>query len=398
MPRKAAPLLAALVLCARADGAAACLDLGTPCGDLEYFTGAFAPHTEHIPLDGVLPIEFTGPAGPTVTPAQVDLQVTLDGMPVAGALEDIGVAGVLAWRPAEQFVPLAKYLVEGTLDNGPIPPEAEFCADAQVPFEFEFTVAAAAAPPLVQPAVGVDEELVDTVEQSLYNFVCCDGAFPFWQSSGCGGGHPDVEFQTGFCAPLTLLRRLHVALTITLTLPPDSPPMVTATLVVDGEPEPARLFLGPVLDLQAQASEPLCTKVVLRDLATGATVTTPEQCHGQTVADQLGMQALEPDAPALAEACKGAPYTCEVLQHDAAWDPERCTPWPAADETTTTPTTGADASTGTTSTTGTTGTTAPGQGGLVDHGCACNSGPPAPTGALLALCALAWRRRARRPA
>ena len=396
MLRKAAPLLAALVLVAGADDAAACLDLGSACEGLEYLTGAFGLHSEHIPVDGVLPIQFTGAYGSTVTPAQIDLQVTLDGMPVAGALEDIGVPWVLAWRPAAPLVPLAQYVVTGTIVNEMVPPGQSQCGEPQVPVEFEFTAGAAATPPLMQPAILAEEELVDTVEQSLDNFVCCDGAFPSWQSGGCGGGHQSVEYDAGFCAPLTSLRRLQVALTATLALPPDSPPMVTATLVVDGEPGSARLFLGPVLGLDAEATKPLCTEVVLRDIATGATLTTPKQCHGQAVADQLGMQALEPDAPELAAGCKGAPYTCEVLQFDTAWDPERCTPWPAADETSTaTPTTGADASTGTT---GTTGTSEPGQDGLVEHGCACNSGSPAPTGALLALCALAWRRRARRPA
>lgn len=56
-----------------------------------------------------------------------------------------------------------------------------------------------------------------------------------------------------------------------------------------------------------------------------------------------------------------------------------------------------DASTGATATSGATSETQPGLDGLVEHGCACDSGSPGPTGALLALWALGWRRRARRP-
>ncbi|MFY0531136.1 hypothetical protein [Nannocystis pusilla] len=75
-----------------------------------------------IPTDGVLLLQGVRHGS---TPEEdwldkVDLTVTRDGQPIAGAVETSGVRDVLLWRPAEPLE-AGEYKVEGSLDNPEVP-------------------------------------------------------------------------------------------------------------------------------------------------------------------------------------------------------------------------------------------------------------------------------------
>jgi len=151
------------------------------------------------------------------------------------------------------------------------------------------------------------------------------------------------------------------------------------------------------MTLRTARNAPLCTEIVLRDLATGDTMTTPQQCHGASVAGQLGPQVLTPTAPLLANNCEGPLYTCATDEWGQTWDRSRCMPWPAEGTTGDAPTTG-DGTTGVASESTSDTGSAPEQSGIVEHGCACASGPASAREGLLALIVLGLRRRRQRVA
>lgn len=403
-------LVLALVAGGAARDAAACLDLGDACGDVDTWNSALPMFDADIPTDGMLLVRFLGPSDVPPMVEFITLEVTLDGAPVAGALEEIGVDGLLGWRPAAPLAPTSQYVVAGTIHNVDFQPGLEFCGEEFVPFEFEFGTAAGPMPPLAAPevfaetAVGVAEKL------TLEDIVCCDGAYPYW-FGGCGGGG-SVDYNEGFCARLQYTGRLDVRVIGTLGDLGPTAPMLAAELVVDGVPEAGQLVVGAEFQLRASASQPVCTEVVLRNVVTAEVVSTPAQCHGQDLAGQLGPQTLTPDSPLLTTECAGQPYVCEIDEAGDSWDPDRCVPWPEGQASTGEPATGGPTSggsggTGGTSGTGGSGTTPGGTGGtgsisspiddgLVEHGCACDGARPDALAWLLALALPAVRRRSRR--
>jgi MYXO-CTERM domain-containing protein len=173
--------------------------------------------------------------------------------------------------------------------------------------------------------------------------------------------------------------------------------MLHVELRKDGVPDSAALAPSGSLVLTASATTPFCTELVVRNVVTGDTVTTPQQCHGQALAAQLGAQSLLPDSPALTDHCKGPAYRCAIDESLGQWDPERCDPWPAGEGTTGDATTGAVPTSTSDATTGASDSASagPGADGLVDHGCAC-AGAPASPGPLALLLALACAPRRRR--
>lgn len=113
-----------------------------------------------------------------------------------------------------------------------------------------------------------------------------------------------------------------------------------------------------------QLGRPFCVELEALDLASGAMTTSGRQCFGDEVADQLGLQMLDPP-----EDLGCALQICEPIA--GTWDLERCTPYgpPPSDP-----------------------------GGVVeqDSGCGCISGTGGDAGALagLGLLTLFRRRRA----
>lgn len=392
------PFVVGLSIVAVAGEAAACLDLGSFCDDAVGWSYIGLLDSEDVAIDGMLLFELLGINPPDPSPAALEMVVTLDGVPVAGAFEAVGIDTVIGWRPAQAFEPARQYLATGSLHNAQ--PD-DRCISEAVPFEFEFSTGSGPMPPLVMPTVAVMEKLVPIGEQSLKNFVCCDGGFAFVASSTCGGGSGQIAHDDGFCAPIESTGTL--AVTLDVKVPGDGDGdvdvMLAAGLVVDGVPEPQQVIFASET-LRATRSAAFCTEIVLRNLATGATVMTPKQCHGAGVEAQLGPQMLTPNSPVLAEHCKGAPYTCTTMQFEPAWDPMQCAPWPEGGTTGGGPTTSDTGST----TPGSTGTSSadssPAEDGLVRDGCACASGQTVEFGwsreALLGLLVLGLRRPRRR--
>lgn len=398
MSPRASTLSAVLVASLAARDAAACIDIGDPCAGVEAWStvepllvGA------GVPTDGMLLLGFSGSATGEPSPAQVELIVTLDGAPVPGALEDIGVSRVLGWRPSAPLVPGAVYVVEGTLTNPELLPGETDCGGDLLPLAFEFTAAAGPMPEPAADDVIAEEQLVVTGAEELDNFVCCDGAFPSRVFSGCGEeGTPQIVWDSGHCAHMQSTGNLRVDLSAVLA-PGDMTSMLHVEVRVDGVPDSAALATNGQVQLRASATKPFCTELAIRNVVTGDTLTTPQQCHGQALAAQLGPQTLTPDSPALAE-CQGPGYRCMTDESLDQWDPERCEPWPPGAGTTgAEPTTG-DTPTGTggSATTGD-ATTGPAGDGLVEHGCSCTDAPAAPAtlALLLALACLPRRRLTR---
>ena len=383
--------------------AAACLDIGDPCLDIDTWTNVEEVFTEPVPTDGVILLRVSGPSGAAPEADILEIEVTLDGVPLAGELVQSGIDGVLIWRPEQLFAASSTMVVSGKIHNVEFEPNLEFCGAEFVPFEFEVEVAAGPMPPLVFPEVMVSEALNDPpLLHDLEQMVCCDGAFPRLEFAGCGQTH--LVIDEGRCAPLEWNGSMHVEATGMAIVAPGTASMISAELRVDGEVL-SPTFSGPDgFVLRTQATEPFCSEVVLRNFASGEVIVGPLQCHGDALVTQLGPQTLVPESPALA-ACLGEPYVCETDEPGFEWDPDLCSAWPANEGSTGSPTTGApttgpdEPGGGTTGATSdaTSGATTAADDGLVEHGCACASGAGSWREAwALLLLAIVRRRRGRR--
>ncbi|MCY1056760.1 hypothetical protein [Nannocystis sp. SCPEA4] len=382
--------------------AAGCLDLGDPCGTFDTWTMVEEVFTAPIPIDGVIVMRVSGPSGAAPTADILEVEVTLDGMALTGAVEDSGIDGVLLWRPELPLTANSTLVVAGTIHNVEFVPNLEFCGEEFVPFEFEVEVAGEPMPPLELPAIMASEALEEPLLPSLVQLVCCDGAFPRVEFAGCGPS--ELVVDEGHCAPLDWVGAMQVEVRGTAIAAPGAASMIAAELRADGKMW-APSFSGPDgFVLRGRETEPFCGEVALRNLASGEEVVGPLQCHGDALVTQLGPQTLTPESPALA-ACVGQPYVCEMDELESEWDPDRCAAWPAMEGSTGEPTTGAPttgpvepgttgATTGATSD-ATSGATTAADDGLVEHGCACASGSASWRDAW-ALPVLAGLRRRRR--
>ncbi|WAS98883.1 MYXO-CTERM sorting domain-containing protein [Nannocystis punicea] len=375
------------------------------CSYVEAWSSLEVLHAS-IPTDGVLLLQGVrhGDLAEEDWLDKVDLTVTRDGQPIAGAVEAAGVRDVLLWRPAEPLEP-GDYKVVGSVDN-PDDLPYEYCGPDLLEFDLGFQVEAGSSAPLSSPEATITETLIVGASEDLEDFVCCDGAMPYSYSFDCGGSGTYVEWSEGFCAARRGFGSLQVQATVAVELPPSTAAMVVRELLVEGQP-----FRPGFYDsLTVQSSEPICVAVQLRNLATGETALSQETCHGADVVAQLGDHAIDP-APALAAECAEGAYTCALTEDGWQWDAAHCTPWPAEGETTGDPTGGpttggpdsdssdsasSDGSDGSDGSESSEGPASGGQDGLVDHGCACDSRAPSPLGALMLLGLGLLRPRRRR--
>jgi len=345
---------------------------GPPNGPCWYYDqwSALAPvNAAAIPIDGVLVLQGaqTGPSPDDDWLDAIDLSVTRDGQPVAGALETTEVDDVLVWRPAAPLVPGATYQVTGSLDNPDEDPEGQECGPDLLPLAFEFHADAGPAALLAPAMFAAEASVVLTPQIKLAALVCCDGAMPsIVQQDDCAYV---PEWSEGECASLLAIGRLAVTGKVGGVATPTLA-MTSRRLVVDGAPLPAIVAGDPGVVRDA----PACTRMIVRNLASGETVMSEETCHGQDLL--LGEQAVDPSQE-LAALCSGAPYVCELGNSGWSWDAQACSAWPdgvgTTGDTTGDTDTGGDATgdTGTggdtTGATGTGGDTTgdPGTGGTV---------------------------------
>ncbi|MDC0669775.1 hypothetical protein [Nannocystis radixulma] len=379
------------------------------CAYTDAWQGLEPINAQAIPSDGVLLLQGarTGNSSEDDWLDKVELTVTRDGQPIAGAVEASGVRDVLLWRPAAPLEP-GDYKVVGGLDNPEYDVVYEYCA-VDLELDFEFSVDAEPSAPLSPPQVGTQPTLSVRESDDLEDLVCCDGAMPYSYAFDCGGSGEYVAWGDGFCTGLRGFGTLRVQVSIGTDLPQSTSALVMREVLVDGSPQ-----RGELVDVQtAHLTKPACVAVRLTNLATGESVQSEESCHGDEpeIAAQLGDHAIDP-GPALMQQCSQGAYTCELLPDQGRWDPDNCAPWPGEEATTGDPTegptTGGPTSEGSAGSEGSEGggesegTDGPASGGadeLVEHGCACDSRTPSPFGALalLGLGLLRPRRRRRPP-
>lgn len=323
-----------------------------------------------IPTDGVLVLEGTryGEGDPL---ANLTIEVTKDGQPIAGAFETTPHRHALVWRPTEPWEPGAQYYADGTISN---PGANGYCAAEQDIFGGDIFIDTAPSGELGVPEFTGTTMQFAGPQLDLETLACCVGADPpSLHPDYCGGYY--LNFDLEACGPT----KSTGSFSLDLISAPVAPNSLDILYIVkfDGEVhstsfEPGANFF-PLI-------EPACVTLEALDLGTGAMTVSAEQCFGQEFADELGPQELVPDLDCPLE-------QCEVM--GTTWDKTKCTPFesgPASDSDT--PTSG-DSEPGTGGESGS--DTDPGQDG--DKGCACNEtgGPSALL--LVAPLLLAGRRR-----
>ncbi len=323
----------------------------------------------------------------TVTP-------TMGGPAVPGEVVAIDVLDLLVWRPGAPLDPDTEYEVAVTIDNSML--DYSECGPDALDRTFTVTTGAAMVVPVTLSEVTTSAMIVSTPFLSPDTLVCCDGAIPIDESGSCGD--PLAWFE-GTCSAGSAF----ASLTVTATIDPAT---VAAGMGQVGYHFFDTAFVPGASETTLRSNDSFCSQLTAVHLMTGETMTGPEVCVGDDLADMLGTVPFDP-APGLAM-CAGEPYTCAVASgpNGELWDSENCTPWPEGQATTDAdPTTGGGPTTGETPTTG--GTTGePGSsgedtvGGTGDDGgekgCACASTNASAPWGLAVLLACPRRRRARR--
>ncbi len=369
------------------------------CIDTDFWLDIAPVNAAQIPADGVLVLQGTHEvsADPDDGIATIEVTVTKDGEPIAGALEATSHDDVLVWRPAAPFEPGATLQMTGKISN-PKPDFGDPCAALEIVFAADLVIDA-------EDGVLLDPvEFTGTVETetlpvlSIESIACCQGSGPYTVDTNCLDQAGLSEYQ-----PLCTLTISQGYLTVVLTGAPattgPTAEQVLYTLKVDGAVH--SVARTPSFSVYTDAA--FCAVIEAMDLASGAVISSAEQCFGQDLGDVLGPHPLEP-------ADLGCPLEqCEPVT-DSRWDPTKCTPLdpepsPTSSDTMTDPTpdptsdTTTDTETGTTEPTGSTGGP-PESGGSQDggdEGCACDVAPTGDVGllVLVGLLGLARRRRVR---
>lgn len=365
------PLVAATLT---ADTAAAGCPDNDACGGYDFWADLTPVNAARIPADGVLVLQGTHHGGDDADwLAAIDLVVTLDGQPIAGALATTSQHGVLTWRPDAPWEPGATYQLQGTLTN---PDDLDtYCGSATIDLAADIVIDAGPGGPIEPPAFTGTVTVQTIPEATLETLACCSGITLSQVLDECGRPHINGD-PGGQCAPTTARGYIDVGFTVEPAATGPLADQIAYTLKIDGS------IYSQVLTLPSGvfADAPFCAVIEAQDLASGAVTISAEQCFGQDIADQLGLVHLDPHQ---ALACH--PEQCEVV--DDAWDPDQCTPYDSDGAPT-------SSDTNTDTTTDTTDDTAEADP-ADDTGCACATTPSGrpPALALLALLALLRRRR-----
>ena len=96
-----------------------------PCEGLDFWPDLVPINAASIPSDGVLVLQGNHQGDDAASLPTIELTVTKDGQPIAGALEASSLHGVLIWRPTDPWVAGATYAMTGTVTN---PPDLIDCA------------------------------------------------------------------------------------------------------------------------------------------------------------------------------------------------------------------------------------------------------------------------------
>lgn len=347
-----------------------------PCDGLDVWIDLAPQNAAKIPADGVLVLQGAhqnGDDGDWLT--KIELTVTKDGQPVAGALAATSQHGVLIWRPDAPWAPGATYQLTGGLMN---PDIEDYCGPATIDLAAELVIDSEVGATIgaVQFTGAVTSTIVPQV--TLETLVCCPGAAPS-QGYGCGGSY--VIWDEDQCAPLAAYGSFSVQIVGAPAATGPVADQVLYTLLVDGM-EYARDRV-PTFNVYS-SDKPFCAVIEAEELASGLVTVGPEQCFGAGLVDQLG--PLEQD-PADTLDCEL--QQCAVVND--MWDPMQCTPFEA--EPTGSASQSDSVSAGESGSEGGT----PEDGG--EKGCACQHAPPGDAGLVglgsLGVLALLRRRRVR---
>jgi MYXO-CTERM domain-containing protein len=350
------------------------------CDEVPSWSSLMLRNAAKIPSDGVLVLEGLrrGEGDPL---AELTIEVTKDGQPIAGAFETTASRDALVWRPAEPWEPGASYLVEGTVGNSGVTP---YCAIEDDIFGGEVFIDSEPAGELGVPEVTVEmTPPQDLISISLDTFACCVGADPpAYHPDYCGGYYLDWDPFT--CGPTEATGYFTLILQSSPVADGPVAAEVLYSTVVDGEVALSS-FDPTSLELSLNyATEPVCVTIEALDLGTMTKTVSDEQCFGQDFADMLGPKMLVPDL--------GCPLEqCAVM--DGVWDKDQCTPYgpepePEPESESDTPTS-SDTEAETDDSGG--GETEPDQDG--DTGCACSSEAGSGPALLLVAPLLLGRRR-----
>jgi MYXO-CTERM domain-containing protein len=367
------PILAATATpgVARADSAGCYYD---PCEFTESWQDLAPINAAKIPSDGVLVLQGNHKGDDAASLPSIDLQVTRDGQPIAGALEATSLHGVLVWRPSEAWEAGATYALAGTVTN---PPESADCAPMMVAIEAMLNIDVAPGAALGAVDFTGESEVQNSSNVSLATLACCEGATPYSGYSGCGGS--GVYWDPNECAPTQATGYLSVQIEGQPATSGPAAAQILYTLKVDEAFH--SISLSPQFSVFTDA--PFCAVIEATDLASGAVSQGQKHCFGDAVADMLGPQALDPKAT-----LQCALENC--ANENGSWDPMMCTPFDPDHPTTSESDDSGDDSSGSGS-----DTAGEGEG---DKGCGCNarSTGDASLLALVGLVGLARRRRRRR--
>lgn len=371
------PILAATVTPAVAE---ACSTYD--CGSYEHWVDLAVVDVAKIPSDGVIVLQGTHFGDDLASLPAIELTVTKDGQPIAGALEASSMHGVLVWRPAEPWQTGATYAVAGMVTN---PEEGAACGPPTIPIDAMVNIDVASGVALVPVEFSGEAQVQLSPVASLATLVCCEGTAP---SSGYGCGGPDLYWDAEECAPTQGHGYLSVEISGQAAAAGPTAAQIVYTLKVDGKVDTSNLV--PVFSVSRDT--PFCAVIEASYLASGAVTASEERCFGEDMAAMLGPQALDPAAnlQCVLEQCVTA---------DNTWDPTMCVPYDPSQPT------GSDGSDSASDGSGSDAGSDAGSGsgsatageGDGDKGCACTVRPTGDAGllALVGLVGLARRRRAR---
>lgn len=334
-----------------------------PCDTVEFWSSLTPHNAQQIPSDGVLVLQGArnGSWDDGVL-TNIDLTVTLDGQPIAGALELGPAPGVLVWRPEAAWVPGATYELSGSVNN--MNPDGVVCAPGSLPIASDVVIADEPGAPFGKPGLSGAPSVLVQPMISLDSLACCEGAAPSSGYGSCYGNDSYLDWDPAECAPLAGVGYLTVEFTGTPAAAGPAAQQIVYTRRINGAWPLSSL--DPSFSFTSDA--PFCASLEARDLASGAFTTSASLCFGDQVAEQLGPQDL-----AAPDTLTCALQQCEVV--GGGWNLDNCSPVdPSPDSGTA------------------------GGGEEDDKGCGCSSGAsdaPGP-GALLGLVGLLGLAR-RRP-
>lgn len=283
------------------------------CANQDILYELVPSNADAIPIDGVLVLQAVTNStwDPAATVAKVEVNVTLDGEPVPGALEWPGVYQTLVWRPAASLTPGATYDFTASIKN-PVLPAG--CVEPEIPVAFAFTAADGPAVALTPSTLSGAVTLSEIPRVDLESLACCPGVSPTLNPGMCGGSF--LDFDDAQCTPIVADGSLYADLTGSPAAAGPTAAQVHYGLTIDGsmtvsaEPAPHFTFGFP---------KPFCASVTATSFIDGTTVVGPMACFGTEFAAKLGEHTIDPPDS----------FTCSLRQCEPTaegWDLDACTP------------------------------------------------------------------------